>query len=44
MPTTERVTITLPAEMLTLIDRLARKRSGFIAEAVERELGRERRS
>lgn len=43
MPTTERVTITLPAEMLTVIDRLARNRSGFIAEAVERELARRQR-
>lgn len=43
MPTTERVTVTLPAGVLDRIDRLARNRSRFIAEAVERELARRRR-
>ncbi|MBI2389008.1 MAG: hypothetical protein HYV09_05260 [Deltaproteobacteria bacterium] len=44
MPTTERVTVTLPAEMVERIDRLERNRSRFIAEAVERELARRRRA
>lgn len=43
MPTTERVTVTLPAEALERIDRLVGNRSRFIAEAVERELARRRR-
>jgi len=41
MPT-ERVTITLAAELVEGIDRLERNRSRFIAEAVERELARRR--
>ena len=44
MPTTERVTVTLPADMLERIDRLVRNRSRFIAEAVEHELARRRRA
>lgn len=39
----ERVTVTLPAELMKGIDRLERNRSRFIAEAVERELARRRR-
>ena len=38
MGTTERVTVTLAAELVEGIDRLERNRSRFIAEAVEREL------
>jgi hypothetical protein len=43
MITTERVTVTLSAELVAQIDGLERNRSRFIAEAVERELGRRRR-
>lgn len=42
MPTTERVTVTLPAELIVSIDRLERNRSRFIAQAVEHELARRR--
>jgi hypothetical protein len=41
--TTERVTVTLPVELLASIDRLERNRSRFVTEAVERELVRRRR-
>lgn len=41
MPT-ERVTVTLAAELVEGIDRIERNRSRFIAEAVERELSRRR--
>jgi len=40
---TERVTVTLNAELVKGIDRLQKNRSRFIAEAVERELARRRR-
>jgi hypothetical protein len=43
MASTERVTVTLPAELVEEIDRLERNRSRFIAQAVERELIRRRR-
>lgn len=43
MATTERVTVTLPAELVESIDRLERNRSRFILEAVEHELVRRRR-
>jgi hypothetical protein len=43
MSTTERVTVTLSAELVERIDRLERNRSRFIAEAVEHELTRRRR-
>ena len=43
MGATERVTVTLSAELVEGIDRLERNRSRFIAEAVERELARRRR-
>jgi hypothetical protein len=43
MSITERVTVTLSAELVKGIDRLERNRSRFIAEAVEHELVRRRR-
>lgn len=43
MATTERVTVTLPVELVEGIDRFERNRSRFIAEAVEHELARRRR-
>jgi hypothetical protein len=43
MGTTERVTVTLPAELVKCIDRIEKNRSRFISEAVERELQRRRR-
>ena len=43
MPATERVTVTLPSEMLDSIDRLERNRSRFITQAVALELLRRRR-
>jgi hypothetical protein len=43
MPTTERVTVTLPVELIEGIDHFERNRSRFIAEAVEHELVRRRR-
>jgi Arc/MetJ-type ribon-helix-helix transcriptional regulator len=39
----ERVTVSLPAELVEGIDRRERNRSRFIAEAVRRELKRRRR-
>lgn len=43
MATTERVTVTLPIDMLEGIDRYERNRSRFITQAVEHELARRRR-
>jgi hypothetical protein len=43
MATTERVTVTLPIDLVEGIDRLERNRSRFITEAVEHELVRRRR-
>lgn len=43
MATTERVTVTLPIELVQGIDRCERNRSRFITEAVEHELVRRRR-
>ncbi len=43
MSTTERVTVTLSADLVEGIDRLERNRSRFIAEAIEHELARRRR-
>lgn len=43
MGATERVTVTLSAELVEGIDRLERNRSRFIAQAVEHELARRRR-
>jgi hypothetical protein len=40
----ERVTVTLPPNLLDEIDRLERNRSRFIVEAVEHELERRRRA
>ncbi len=42
MPT-ERVTVTLPEELVASIDRCERNRSRFITEAVANELARRRR-
>ena len=44
MPATERVTITLPADLLEEVDQLERNRSRFIAEAVQHEVTRRRRA
>lgn len=44
MPPSERVTITLPADLLQEVDRLERNRSRFIAEAVQHEVTRRRRA
>lgn len=43
MPASERVTITLPADLVRDIDRLEKNRSKFIQEAARRELARRRR-
>jgi Arc/MetJ-type ribon-helix-helix transcriptional regulator len=43
MASMERVTVTLPTQLVRGIDRLERNRSRFIAEAVENELIRRRR-
>jgi hypothetical protein len=43
MATSERVTVTLSVELVEEIDRFARNRSRFIAEAVQNELARRRR-
>ena len=43
MATTERVTVSLPADLIEGIDRFERNRSRFIAKAVEHELVRRRR-
>lgn len=43
MATTERVTVTLAADLVEEIGRFEPNRSRFIAEAVERELMRRRR-
>lgn len=43
MPAMERVTVTLPADLVQRIDQLERNRSRFIAEAVEHELTQRRR-
>ena len=43
MPAHERVTVTLPAEMVRDIDRLEKNRSKFVLEAVSHELSRRRR-
>jgi post-segregation antitoxin (ccd killing protein) len=41
---TERVTVTLPADLLQEVDQLERNRSRFIAEAVQHEVARRRRA
>jgi hypothetical protein len=43
MPTMERVTVTLPHQLVEEIDQLERNRSRFVLEAVTRELERRRR-
>lgn len=43
MATTERVTVTLPVELVEGIDSFERNRSRFITQAVEHELLRRRR-
>ena len=43
MATTERVTVTLPIDLVEGIDRFEHNRSRFVAEAVEHELVRRRR-
>ena len=43
MSPTERITVTLSAELVAGIDRIERNRSRFITEAVEHELARRRR-
>ena len=42
-PLAERVTVTMPAELVASIDRIERNRSRFIAEAVRHELQRRQR-
>lgn len=44
MPSVERVTVTLPNELVKDIDRREKNRSKFVAEAVRRELERRRRA
>ena len=41
---TERVTVTLPRDLVDGIDRLERNRSRFVTEAVTQELARRRRA
>ena len=43
MPNSERVTVTLPAEVVRDIDRVEKNRSRFVLEAVRHELQRRRR-
>jgi hypothetical protein len=43
MRNTERVTVTLPGDVLREVDRRGRNRSRFVLEAVERELERRHR-
>ena len=44
MPVMERVTVTLPADLVERIDQIERNRSRFIAEAIEHELAQRRRN
>jgi hypothetical protein len=44
MPPVERVTVTLPADLVRDIDRQENNRSKFVAEAVHNELDRRRRA
>jgi Arc/MetJ-type ribon-helix-helix transcriptional regulator len=44
MASIERVTVTLPDELVRDIDRREKNRSRFVADAVRRELGRRRRA
>jgi hypothetical protein len=43
MPAHERVTVTLPADLVDVIDRLEKNRSRFVLVAVRNELRRRRR-
>lgn len=43
MPPRERVTVTLPAELVERMGRIEKNRSRFIKDAVEHELARRRR-
>jgi hypothetical protein len=43
MPSVERVTVTLPNDLVRDIDRREKNRSKFVVEAVRRELDRRRR-
>jgi metal-responsive CopG/Arc/MetJ family transcriptional regulator len=43
VPTNERVTVTLPSDLVRDIDRREKNRSKFIQEAARRELERRRR-
>ncbi|HZJ08244.1 MAG TPA: ribbon-helix-helix domain-containing protein [Trueperaceae bacterium] len=44
MATSERITVTLPAEVVERIDRLVKNRSRFVAQAIEHELASLRRA
>lgn len=44
MPTNERVTVTLPTDVVKNIDRVESNRSKFVLEAVRHELQRRRRA
>lgn len=44
MATVERVTVTLPDDLVKDIDRRSKNRSKFVADAVRRELVRRRRA
>ena len=44
MPACDRVTVTLPDNLVKDIDRIEKNRSKFVAEAVRRELDRRRRA
>ena len=44
MPDVERVTVTLPNDLVKDIDRQEKNRSKFVAEAVRHELDRRRRA
>ena len=44
MPSVERVTVTLPEDVLRDVDRREKNRSKFVAEAIRRELDRRRRA
>jgi post-segregation antitoxin (ccd killing protein) len=41
---TERVTITLPKDLLEEVDQLERNRSRFVSEAIQHEVARRRRA
>ena len=43
MPSVERVTVTLPVDLLSDIDRREKNRSKFVADAVRHEIERRRR-